>query len=146
MLQQNYSNYHDVDPNTVLLQDLSRVWQRKNDYDYSKAGMSPDLQQTGVTALNAGDAQLHYSDVGKLPQHPTFSQGSFYANQYPNLAGQWHPGVRQDESDSWYAPHPLAALAQLGTGWPRKQPVMDNMQQIYARLAGQQIGAQPYGR
>ena len=46
------------------------------DYDYTLIEQTPD-------------GRGHYSDIGKLPNHPTFSNESIYAKYYPELAGQW---------------------------------------------------------
>ena len=85
------------------------------DYDYVRAFLltenNPELRHRLVGPLyheEDGKYWLHMNDLGKLPTHPTFSKGSYYARnpRYADLAGDWEGetyipgkaehGVRQD--------------------------------------------------
>jgi hypothetical protein len=46
------------------------------DYDYSFVRQGPD-------------GRGHFTDAGKLPNHPTFSNQSAYADEAPLQAGRW---------------------------------------------------------
>jgi hypothetical protein len=83
-----------------------------DDYDYNAAYMSGIKPE-----LNPNDHMVHLSDIGKLPNHPTFSNESNYA-KFPSLAstlpgsnipqpGQW---VGMENSPDWRYHNPSRGL------------------------------------
>lgn len=65
------------------LQQQRAALQGTSDYDY-RAWFADPLRFTE----NRFDG-LHYSDIGKKPTHPSFSNESTYAPLYPELATPW---------------------------------------------------------
>lgn len=64
--------------------------------DYDMSGFWKALQQMdpkATSALNPNDSQLHFPDYWKLPNHPTFSTESKYADmeKNPNIPS-WQGG------------------------------------------------------
>jgi hypothetical protein len=80
-----------VFPNTPLPGDA-------NDYNYNIGYLS---DPSGELASNG-----HLSDIGKLPNHPTFSNESVYAIGNPN-AGRWLEPLHGDE---WRYSNPSRGL------------------------------------
>lgn len=79
-----------VFPNTQLHQP---------DYDYR---MAYNADQSGKLAANG-----HLSDIGKLPNHPTFSNESAYAFNNPT-AGQWRKPL--SDNGEWLYNNPSRGL------------------------------------
>ncbi len=73
----------------------SALFQRPgDDYNYNLAylsGIKPEL--------NPDDQQIHLSDIGKMPNHPTFSNESAYA-KIPQL-GSYLPNSNTPQPGNW---------------------------------------------
>src|SRR4249920_2390162 len=96
-----------------------REWVKQNKVNFNPDDLHQDYDMRGfwkaqqegdpvaTSAVNSVDGKLHYSDVWKKPNHPTFSVESKYAD---NSAGKWEgegdnatfipPGITLDNSPS----------------------------------------------
>jgi hypothetical protein len=97
----------------LAMNEAERAKYGSNDYDYAIAGGSQGLHQNG---------RGHYTDIGKRPEHPTFSTESVYSNAQQQ-GGVWDSvnGVdRFTPSQQMQAdPQRMQGLARY---WQRAEP------------------------
>ena len=88
--EQGYRSWADglaaSNPNfaEAVFNNKGQAYGQGRDYDYRAAYMN-----NRNLGMDATDGMFHLNDVGKLPNHETFSNESLYAKAYPQQAGQW---------------------------------------------------------
>lgn len=95
-----------VFPNTQLPSD-------SHDYNYQMGYLN---DPSGKLASNG-----HLGDIGKLPNHPTFSNESVYAVGNPN-AGRWVPSIGAELNHFTPTNSYLSAKAQEDNAWRYHNP------------------------
>jgi cell wall-associated NlpC family hydrolase len=86
--QEDETDYSFLD--TPLSQDgeiAYQIWKRK--YAPKDSGWDYDLRGAFTSGLTPDPETGHWPDTYKKPNHPTFSNQSKYAKDYPDRAGNW---------------------------------------------------------
>ncbi len=101
---QQESGFQQWAPMNIPVLDQLRAMVGTSDYDYRGFYNNP-MSQKGI---NPNDGQMHFTDWYKKPQHPTFSNESFYG--FKGNPGQW--------AGNSYLPNPAYEI--LNAHWNRK--------------------------
>ena len=88
------------------------------DYD-ARAAFQADLKPGSGMGIDKNDGKMHWSDIGKKPNHPTFSVESKYANAFNR--GDAKPGTWQGDKFMGGAMMPLPGMP----GYEPYGPIMD---------------------
>lgn len=93
-----------IDPanfDTMLSPMQERQYQEwKKQYAPNDSGYDYDLRGAFLKGYFPSADNGHFPDEFKKPNHPTFSNQSKFAKQYPDLAGKWA------EDNTTYIPNP----------------------------------------
>jgi hypothetical protein len=92
-------------------EEEARFQQWKAAYAPNDSGWDYDLRGAYLAGLQPDPATGHWPDTFKKPNHPTFSDQSKFAADFPNLVGSW--------SGETYIPPPPPPQREPPEGWDR---------------------------